>query len=265
MALFAEILPQYTIPRQAITWGYYCSPLVWSCMWLTGIVSYPLARLLDTIAGHNGGHGLFTNEEMAGIIKYHELTANKGGGIGSDAARVMLGALNLDSRKVGGDITLVPESNSDDEKDVEKADLIIRHGLVVRWPDVKSVNIDDIVDENFMTMVNSWSHSRIPVIGDPESHEIEGDPATAIYRPEGKLIFGFLHVKVSKIRFSTLNSMTSLSNNCQNLVGVKIRDTHKSPARETTVRDLTLYPLLIIHEDMPVYDLLRVFQLGMLR
>lgn len=211
-------------------------------MWLTGIVSYPLARLLDTIAGQNEGHGLFTNEEMAGIIKYHELTANKGGGIGSDTARVMLGALNLDSRKVGGDITLVPESNSDDEKDVEKADLIIHHGLVVRWPDVKSVNIDDIVDENFIKMVNSWSHNRIPVIGDQESHETEGDPATAIYRLEGKLIFGFLHVK--------------------DLVGVEIREKHKSPTREITVKDLTLYPLLIIHEDMPVYDLLRVFQLG---
>jgi metal transporter CNNM len=39
---------------------------------------------------------------------------------------------------------------------------------------------------------------------------------------------------------------------------------HNSVAR-LSVRDLPLYPLPIIHEDMAVYDLLNIFQLGMSR
>jgi metal transporter CNNM len=197
MALFAEILPQYTIPRQAVAWGYYCSPLVWGCMWLTGIVSYPLAQLLDTVAGNNDGHGLFTNEEVAGIIKYHELSENNGGQIGPDAAQVILGALNLDTRKVGGDIAPIPPENTGGDKDVEKADCIIHHGLIVHWSDVKTVDIDDVVDEYFIVKIKSWSYSRLPVIGDSELHESQVDPAAIKYRWEGKQIFGFLHVKVS--------------------------------------------------------------------
>jgi metal transporter CNNM len=197
MALFAEILPQYAIPRQAISWAYYCWPLIWSCMWLTAIVSYPLAWILDSVAGRKHGHGLFTNDEMAAVIKYHELSEHNGGTLSPDAARVMLGALRLDSRKIGGDIALIPEKSTDDEKDLEKADLVVLQGLIVQWSAVKIINIDDVVDEAFIAKVSGWSYSRIPVIGDPEPHEMQGDPAVTGYGWEGKQIFGFLHVKVS--------------------------------------------------------------------
>lgn len=165
-------------------------------MWLTGIISYPLARLLDTIAGRTAVHGIFTNDEMAAIIKYHEQSENNGGMISPDAARVMLGALSLDSRKIGGDIAMIPDKNTDDEKDVEKADLVVLHGLIVHWSGVKTIDINDVVDENFIAKINTWSYSRFPVIGDPQSHNLRGDPAATNYRWRGKQIFGFLHVKV---------------------------------------------------------------------
>jgi metal transporter CNNM len=196
MALFAEILPQYAIPRQPIAWGYYCSPLVWSCMWLTAIVSYPLAWLLDTVAGRKYGHGLFNNDEMAGVIKYHRLSEQNGGTLGPDAARVMLGALRLDSREIGGDIAVIPANNIEDENDLEKADLVVLQGLIVQWSAVKTIDLDDVVDEAFIAKVTGWSYSRIPVIGNPESHEIKADSSSMAYRWEGKQIFGFLHIKV---------------------------------------------------------------------
>ena len=212
VALFAEILPQYAIPRQGIAWGYYCSPIIWGCMWFTSPISYPLARLLDKVAGRSDGNGMFTREEIAAVIKYHDLSDNSNGTIGPDAARIMLGALNLDSRKVGGDIAMVPAKNTDDEKDVEKADLIILQGLIVHWSDVKTVNIDDVVDEDFVAKVNSWSYSRIPVIGNPESHSAQSDPVAMDYRWEGKQIFGFLHIKVSRNQMLNPKSPASLAN-----------------------------------------------------
>jgi metal transporter CNNM len=197
MALYAEILPQYLIPRHPIVWGYYCAPIIWGCMWLTGIVSYPLACLLDTIAGRSPGYSIFTREEMAAVIKYHDLSENSHGTIGPDATRVMLGALNLDSRSIGGDIALVPETNTSVEKDVEKADPIVLQELLVHWSDVKTVDIDDVVDDKFMSRVNDWSYSCIPVLGKHEFHKVEMDPATVEYRWEGRQLFGFLHIKVS--------------------------------------------------------------------
>lgn len=202
MALFAEILPQYAIPRQAISWAYYCWPLIWGCMWLTAIVSYPLAWILDSVAGRKHGHGLFTNDEMAAVIKYHELSEDTSGTLSPDAVRVMLGALHLDSRKIGGDIASIPERSTDDEKDLEKADLVVLQGLIVQWSTVRTVNIDDVVDEAFIAKINSWSYSRIPVIGDPEPHEMQDDPIATGYGWEGKQIFGFLHTKVRILQAS---------------------------------------------------------------
>ena len=181
-------------------------------MWFTAIISYPLARLLDKIAGRSNGNGMFTREEMAAVIKHHDISDNSNGTISPDAARIMLGALNLDSRKIGGDIAMVPEKNTDDEKDVEKADLIILQGLIVHWSEVKTVNIDDVVDEAFVTRVHSWSYNRIPVIGNPESHGVQNNPAASDYRWEGKQIFGFLHIKVSINQMLNPKSPASLAN-----------------------------------------------------
>jgi metal transporter CNNM len=166
-------------------------------MWFTGIISYPLARLLDSLVGRSDGHGLFTREEIAAIIKYHNLSDNKSGTIGPDAVRVMLGALNLDSRKILGDISLIPEGSTEDEVDMEKADLVIHRGLIVHWSAVKTVNIDEVVDEGFIAKVTGWPYSRIPVTGDPEIDGTQDTPTVKDYRWEGKHIFGFLHVKVS--------------------------------------------------------------------
>lgn len=166
-------------------------------MWLTGIVSYPLACLLDAVAGRSAGYSIFTREEMAAVIKYHDLSENNRGTIGPDATRVMLGALNLDSRSIGGNIALVPETNDSIEKDVEKADLIVLQELLVHWSDVKTVDIDDVVDEGFMSRLSEWPYSFIPVLGEHEFHKVGIDPATVEYRWEGKQIFGSLHIKAS--------------------------------------------------------------------
>jgi metal transporter CNNM len=160
----------------------------------TGLISYPLALLLDAIAGKKQDHEIFTNSEIAALVKYHEHSEKHGGDIGEDASRIMLGALQLDSRKIGGDIppTLgrIAEEDIDAEKDLEKADPVLASGMVVRWSAVKTIDIDEAVDGNFIRKVKSWSYSRIPVIGG----QAENSDLRTTW--EGKHIYGFLHIKV---------------------------------------------------------------------
>lgn len=89
MGIFAEILPQYIVPKHAITWGYYCWPLMMTCMWLTAIVSYPLALLLDWLFGaHKDLYGNLTNDQLATLVKTQERSEhNPDGGLGPHATR----------------------------------------------------------------------------------------------------------------------------------------------------------------------------------
>jgi metal transporter CNNM len=72
IAIFAELLPQYLIPRRAIISGYYCWPFIWGCMCLTCIISWPLSYLLDTICGPQTDRGIYTLEQLEILIKFHE-------------------------------------------------------------------------------------------------------------------------------------------------------------------------------------------------
>ncbi|PMD14377.1 hypothetical protein NA56DRAFT_376347 [Hyaloscypha hepaticicola] len=245
IAIFAEILPQYFIPRQAISWGYYCWPLIWGCMLLTAIISWPLAWLLDLLSckSQKDEYGVFNNDDLGCLIKYHERSEKNGGKLGRDASRIMLGALNLDSKNVGGEIRTVPRPSSDEkERDAEKADLVVVQGIIVQWHMVKTIDINEKVDKEFIKKVRMWSYSRIPVIG--ESQEGENKEAAELSGWNGRKIFGFLHIK--------------------NLIGIDING-KRNEDDPLLVKDLPLYPLPIVRDDILVYDLLNMFQLGMAR
>lgn len=94
LAVFAEILPQWLIPRHAISWGYYCWPLIWGCMWLTAIISFPLAWILDNLGKDRKDLlDVFTNKQLGLVIKCHEQSEKRGGDLSSDATRFILGTL----------------------------------------------------------------------------------------------------------------------------------------------------------------------------
>jgi metal transporter CNNM len=200
LAICAEILPQFFIPRQAISWGYYCWPLIWGCMFITAIISWPLAWLLDHLAckSQKDEYGVFSNHDLGTLVRHHERSEKNGGKLGQDASRIMLGALSLDSRKVGGEIHAFPRPSCDDhEQDTEKADLVVVHGLIVQWHMVKTIDINEKVDSAFIKKVRMWSYSRIPVVG--ESEDEENKEAAELSSWNGRKIFGFLHIKVCEL------------------------------------------------------------------
>lgn len=167
-------------------------------MIITSPVSAPIAWLLDHFwTRRKEFNDAFTNEQIGSLIKYHERSEKNGGALGQDAARIMLGALNLDSRRIGGVSIPKDESCDGTDKDIEKAVPIVVNGLIVRWNVVKTVDINDQVDDAFIKKVKSWSYSRIPVIGRPRNSENrESIPSGDVW--EGTKIFGFLHIKVPK-------------------------------------------------------------------
>jgi metal transporter CNNM len=166
-------------------------------MLLTAIISWPLAWLLDLLSckSQKDEYGVFNNDDLGCLIKYHERSEKNGGKLGRDASRIMLGALNLDSKNVGGEIRTVPRPSSDEkERDAEKADLVVVQGMIVQWHMVKTIDINEKVDKEFIKKVRMWSYSRIPVIG--ESQEGENKEAAELSGWNGRKIFGFLHIKV---------------------------------------------------------------------
>ena len=211
IAFFAEIAPQYWIPRRAIEWGYYCWPIIWGTMWITGTISWPISKILDYFSGSRDVVEIFSNDELAGLIKYHERSEKHGGSLDQDTARVMLGALSLDRHTIGASFSPFPDFRSptgsnNKDSDVEKADLVVVHGMIVNWSAVKTVNIDDPVDKAFIKKVESWSYSRIPVVGECQAEEVE--PGKSSLVPSGwdaKKIFGVLHIKV-RVCSNTLNT-----------------------------------------------------------
>lgn len=173
-------------------------------MWATCPITYPTAWLLDKIHTKKDEYGIFKNNELAAVIQYHEESKKRGGKLGQDTARIMTGALKLDSVSIDGNTPQTPDSSSEDsEEDLEKANSAFCQRIIVKWSVVKTVDINDVVDEAFIKKVQGWSYSRIPVIGKPgKGNSKESFSLDAAW--EGTEVYGFLHIRVCSSKVTWL-------------------------------------------------------------
>lgn len=72
MVVFGEVLPQAIFVKSALKFTSLFSPLIRLVTILTYPVSWPLARLLDRLVGHEGHH-LHTRAELGLIISEHKI------------------------------------------------------------------------------------------------------------------------------------------------------------------------------------------------
>ncbi|KFY11958.1 hypothetical protein V492_04174 [Pseudogymnoascus sp. VKM F-4246] len=117
IAIFSELLPQYLIPKQALLWSYYCWPFIWTCMWLTAIISWPLSFMLDRLTLPNERESMYTSEQLAVLIKLHEGQEKHGGHLDPDAGGAAKGALAFgldgnDERNISGHGALTADHSS---------------------------------------------------------------------------------------------------------------------------------------------------------
>lgn len=240
ITIFVELVPQFFIPAYPLTWGYYCRPMIWSCMWLTAIVSWPVSLFLSHISLITNDRSVFSNDELKTFIKYHEKSEKNGGRLGREASRIMIGALNLDNCVIGK-LSFGRQGNKlFDDNEAEKATQSKQKGIIKSWPFVKTINIDDIVNNDFMEKISHWSYNRLPVIGTSRRHQYS-PRNNSEYHLEDIQIYGSLHLK-SLLKCINKTNSSSLS-----------------------VRDLPLDPLPIVRVNMSVYALLNMFENGISR
>mmetsp|Transcript_83 Transcript_83/g.172 ORF Transcript_83/g.172 Transcript_83/m.172 type:complete len:573 (+) Transcript_83:56-1774(+) len=94
VTIFGELIPQLFVSRHAL---YVSAHTVWLAkilILLTGIVTWPLSKLIDFFVGAEISHYM-TRDELRELLALH-----RGKGVEKNAAKIMSGALDLSGKQV---------------------------------------------------------------------------------------------------------------------------------------------------------------------
>lgn len=130
IVVFGEIIPQAICSRHGLMIGYRTLPLTYIFMGVTGILSFPLGKLLDYILGDEVGMN-YNRDRLIGLIREAENDLDE------DEKQMIEGALKLN------------------EKCVKEVMTHINY--------VFTVSEDEVVDYDFMQRITEAGYSRIPV------------------------------------------------------------------------------------------------------
>ncbi|CBY24153.1 unnamed protein product [Oikopleura dioica] len=130
IVVFGEIIPQAICSRHGLAVGYHTLPLTYIFMAITGIISYPLGKLLDIVLGEEMGVN-YKKQAFLELIKQGQNDLEE------DEKIMIEGALKLS------------------EKNVRDVMTPINH--------VFTVCEEEIIDYDFMGRVSDAGYSRIPV------------------------------------------------------------------------------------------------------
>jgi len=130
IVVFGEIIPQAICSRHGLMIGYRTLPLTYLFMLVTGILSYPLGKLLDFVLGDEVGMN-YNRERLLGLI--HEVEND----LDDDEKQMIEGALKLNEKCV--------------------KDVMTQINYVFTVPE------DAVIDYDFMSKITEAGYSRIPV------------------------------------------------------------------------------------------------------
>ncbi|KAH8920535.1 DUF21-domain-containing protein [Atractiella rhizophila] len=142
IVIFGEIIPQSVSVRYGLSIGSKAAPFVLILMYITAPISWPIAKLLDWILGHDEGT-TYKKAELKTFVSLH-------GNIGDES-------LNED------EITIIGSVLELAEKSVDK--------IMTPIADCYTLGADDILDEETVTEILSQGYSRVPIheAGHPEN------------------------------------------------------------------------------------------------
>jgi len=92
--IFGELIPQLYVSRIALAVSAKTVWLVKLVIVLTGIVSWPISKLIDYLVGEEVSHYM-TKDELRELVTLH-----RGKGVEKNAAKIMSGALDLSGKTV---------------------------------------------------------------------------------------------------------------------------------------------------------------------
>lgn len=130
IVVFGEIIPQAICSRHGLMIGYRTLPLTYLFMLVTGVLSYPLGKLLDIVLGDEVGMS-YNRERFLGLIKQGQ------NDLDDDEKQMIEGALKLNEKCV--------------------RDVMTQINYVFTVPE------DAVIDYDFMSQITEAGYSRIPV------------------------------------------------------------------------------------------------------
>jgi metal transporter CNNM len=96
---FSEIIPQSVCTRYGLAIGATMAPFVKVLIFTMGIVSWPIAKLLQFVLGAH--HGIiYRRSELKELINMHSATEAHGGDLKRDTVTIIGGALDLQEKVV---------------------------------------------------------------------------------------------------------------------------------------------------------------------
>ncbi|KAJ7594764.1 hypothetical protein C8J56DRAFT_855249 [Mycena floridula] len=136
IVIFSEIIPQALFTRHGLYLGAKGAGLTMCLIYAMGIVSYPVAKLLDFILGSN--HGIiYRRAELKELIAMHSSLSAHGGDLKSDTVTIIGATLDLQEKVVRQAMTPIS--------------------------DVFMLSIDSKLDYALLKKIVDSGHSRIPV------------------------------------------------------------------------------------------------------
>ncbi|CAF1050788.1 unnamed protein product [Adineta ricciae] len=125
IVLMGEIIPQAICSRYGLVIGSHTYVVTWSCMIITGIISYPLGFILDKILGQEVTSS-YTRDQIAGMLK------NISADIEKPELDVITGVLSLRKKTVKDAMTWLPDVYALDKDRKTDAELLLdvhKHGF----------------------------------------------------------------------------------------------------------------------------------------
>ncbi|KAJ7072531.1 hypothetical protein C8F01DRAFT_1104276 [Mycena amicta] len=203
--IFSEIVPQSLFTRYGLYLGAKGAPLTQCLIYALGIVSWPVAKLLEIVLGEH--HGIiYRRTELKELIALHSDTQRHGGDLNVDTVTIIGATLDLQEKVVRDAMT--PIEN------------------------VFMVDIESRLDYDLLKKIVASGHSRIPVyeeVDAPVSVRVADKSVKPAEAPKKvKKILGTLLVKqlvlldpkdAVPLRSVPLNMVPFVPNN-QSLLGI---------------------------------------------
>lgn len=105
IVIFGEIIPQAICTKHGLKAGAYLSWLLYITMFLTCIISYPIAAILDKVLGGDEMRNNMTKGKMKKLF----LNQQRGGVIGKEEGKILNAALELGRKEVYKVMTNIDE------------------------------------------------------------------------------------------------------------------------------------------------------------
>ncbi|TBU31722.1 hypothetical protein BD311DRAFT_716447 [Dichomitus squalens] len=231
IVIFSEIIPQSLCTRYGLAIGAQMAWFVRMLIFAIGIVSWPVAKLMEIVLGPH--HGImYRRAELKELIALHSATGELGGDLQSDTVNIIGATLDLQEKVVRESMTPLDK--------------------------VFMLSIDAKLDFDTMKRIGDTGHSRVPIYEEVEVPVVSPNAPAVSRHPS---ISGTVTPKVPVAEDAPLPDRVQ---KVKKLVGVLLvkQLLLLDPKDAIPLRNIPLNPLPCVPFNEPLLTILDKFQEG---